>query len=160
MTTTLTTKPVSAAILAVDWGTVPEWFATIATVGTLAITIYLLQRQLSVWNRETERARREQASKVSAWAMPPYDGDHGRSRIGFQNGSSEPVYDFRIWMTDGEGRQRQIRTHAPMGPGYKEEFTTRRPDFGGFIECEFVEKAIRHPRRGDRTRPQRQNDGL
>lgn len=94
----------------VSWGDVPTWLGVVASVATLVAAVWagvLAKRALSLeFARDRDRdeeARRDQASKVSAWigikAPPPQvPGDvrviwSGPSLGVFvRNGSSEPIY--------------------------------------------------------------------
>lgn len=126
-----------------DWGTVPEWFGATTTAGTLVITLLLLRRQLSVWDGDSQFKQKAQASLVAVWTLPPPAGSENITRVKFHNASDQPVYGFRVWFTEDNGRRQTVRVSSPLGPGYAEEFDipaagSKDPPWAP-VECDFVD---------------------
>jgi hypothetical protein len=91
-------------MVAVNYGTLPDWLAAIGTVGALAFALVLFAR-------DQEDRRRAQARRVVCWLVvepttssfrPGIEGPTTTSIVGdhlealLHNGSEEPVFDCRV----------------------------------------------------------------
>lgn len=74
----------------IDWGTAPDWFAAIGTVGTLAITIAIVLA-------DRLRTRRADADAFSTWyvhrfrSLPKHDLQEVTLIVSAHNGGSRPI---------------------------------------------------------------------
>jgi hypothetical protein len=149
----------SLAVMAVQYGTVPDW---IAGIGTAFATIVAA---LAV-NREVQRRRQEQASEFShqarrvlCWlavievpeyegrAIPKMPGSSSNPTLGIiiHNGSEEPVVDFKAEVETDPALLRGVEhweDHAPtvveepiVPPGDMQRAVTRRIVGGPLLGC-------------------------
>jgi hypothetical protein len=80
-------------LLAVDWGSIPDWIAGIGTAAAFFIALLLFRRQLNEFRDAEESRRRAQATHISAWCKEEEQPDGSSSRwLRLRNGSEEPVY--------------------------------------------------------------------
>ncbi|NJP31063.1 hypothetical protein [Micromonospora thermarum] len=75
----------------VNWGSVPDWFAGLGTVGTLLFGVLSLRREIRTRRREDRAARARQARLVSTTAR--IEGS-GVLRVRVANDSDGPVFDL------------------------------------------------------------------
>lgn len=116
----------------IAWGTVPDWFAAVGTVGAFAIGLWLLRGEISAGeqrDREVEaRAedrRREQASLVALWAsgdlvLEPQRAPNNRTYTSMtvHNASSLPITDvFAVVNRPGIQTSPQDGHRSVLGPG-------------------------------------------
>ena len=78
-------------------GSLAEWVAGVGTIGTLAFSLYLL-------NRQVRAEREEQARLVSFW-------ESGQSKIVLQNQSDSPVYEVVL-----DDEKRPTGSLGPQSP--------------------------------------------
>ena len=79
----------------VDWGSVPEWFAAIGTVGALFVALILLRNELADRRRAAEVGDHRPADGVFAWAEPRTDAGGWQTFV--LNRSDEPIYDAVVY---------------------------------------------------------------
>ncbi|MEU1754155.1 hypothetical protein ABZ436_16010 [Micromonospora matsumotoense] len=75
----------------IDWGSVPDWFGGLGTVGTLLFGVLSLRREIRSRRREDRAARARQARLVSTSAR--IEGG-GVLRVRVTNDSDGPVFDL------------------------------------------------------------------
>ena len=136
-----------------DFGAVPDWISSVATVGALLAAIYAGRVARKLYQRESDRdqlaqrdrstqallAKRSQAERVVAWigdASAPLSAPDGR-RIGVIQGrvvsvlnqSGRPVWDVSVVVAgnfDGEAFEGAI--NIPLLPPSDEAFTSLPAD--------------------------------
>lgn len=135
---------------AIDWGSVPDWFAAIGTVGALVVALLLLGKELKDRRRAAALADLQPASQVFAWAKPE------KARKGWAtyvlNGSNEPIYDVIVRFTpriDRSGAQTVERLWGTVAPGRPEKgdwYPNDPREVFGFprVEIEFTDGRGRH----------------
>jgi hypothetical protein len=98
--------------MSIDLGDVASWFSAAGTVGALGVSLYLLRA-------EFRRRIGEQASLMSAWigGDPNKRGD--QFTVTVSNGSQQPIYALRVFLTAGDGSQEQVHTTDLVPPGVK-----------------------------------------
>jgi hypothetical protein len=79
-----------------DWGSMPDWFAAIGTVGALAVALVLLRGELQAQRRREQAERRAQAEKVAVWLE---DIHAERTKVVLLNTSNLPIYGATVWVT-------------------------------------------------------------
>jgi hypothetical protein len=92
---------------AIDWGSVPDWLASIGTVGALLLTYRLLRHELAAWRadrveQEHQRgeALRAQARTVASW-IEDVSNDGESVWIAYvSNSSAAPVFSCEIQVTE------------------------------------------------------------
>ncbi|MFJ6197508.1 hypothetical protein [Micromonospora sp. NPDC092111] len=77
----------------IDWGSVPDWFGGLGTVGALLFGVLSLRREIRARRREDRAARARQARLVSASAR--IEGG-GVLRVRVANDSDGPVFDLAV----------------------------------------------------------------
>jgi hypothetical protein len=80
-----------------DWGTVPDWLAAVGTLLAFAVALRLLFKELDARRENEEDRRREQASRVAAWARPVGAGPNDHAMM-LRNNSEQPVTAVRLVM--------------------------------------------------------------
>lgn len=75
----------------IDWGSVPDWFGGLGTVGTLLFGVLSLRREIRARRREDRAARARQARLISTTAR--IQGG-GVLRVRVANDSDGPVFDL------------------------------------------------------------------
>jgi hypothetical protein len=75
----------------IDWGSVPDWFGGLGTVGALLFGVLSLRREIRARRREERAARARQARLVSTTAR--IEGG-GMLRVLVANDSDGPVFDL------------------------------------------------------------------
>ncbi|MFY1622485.1 hypothetical protein ACN261_23965 [Micromonospora sp. WMMD723] len=75
----------------IDWGSVPDWFGGLGTVGTLLFGVLSLRREIRARRREDRAARARQARLVSTSTR--IEGG-GVLRVRVTNDSDGPVFDL------------------------------------------------------------------
>ncbi|MEU8423925.1 hypothetical protein AB0C15_23950 [Micromonospora sp. NPDC048835] len=75
----------------VDWGSVPDWFGGLGTVGTLLFGVLSLRRELQARRREDRAAQARQARLVSSTTRTE---GKGVLRVRVANDSDGPVFDL------------------------------------------------------------------
>ncbi|MFV0485338.1 MAG: hypothetical protein ACK5MU_03910 [Candidatus Saccharimonadales bacterium] len=92
------------------WGDVATWAGAVGTVGAFVAAFVQIKVERSARKdrekKETDLSEKAQASKVSSWVE---DG-----KIVFSNSSNHPIYDLRVYLTDGSMHEERV-----MGPGTK-----------------------------------------
>jgi hypothetical protein len=82
------------------YGTLPDWFAALGTVGAFIAGLLLLRKELDARREAQDDRRRAQARLVAAWASNPRRPEDESSVPEFvvvtRNGSDEPVYDVLV----------------------------------------------------------------
>jgi len=75
-------------LVALDWGSVPDWLAAVGTVGAFAATLLIL-------GLDRRRSRRAAAVSLAVWATRSFrsaaDGDSQTVTVHAYNGASGPV---------------------------------------------------------------------
>lgn len=79
-----------------NWGSVPDWFAAVGTIGAVAVALYLAEKGA---RDQRGREREAQASCISSWHQP------GREDVVISNPSSSAIYNVAIsfGVSYGEG---------------------------------------------------------
>ncbi|GAB3939959.1 hypothetical protein [Micromonospora vulcania] len=75
----------------IDWGSVPDWFGGLGTVGTLLFGVLSLRRELRARRREDQAAQARQARLVSTTTRTE---GKGVLRVRVANDSDGPVFDL------------------------------------------------------------------
>ena len=103
----------------VQFGTFPEWFAAVGTVGALAVSLWLLKQQHDDRQDERREKRSSQARQVSIWVDGVEETETNMivSYIA-QNGSSDPIYEVDARLPTGT-QGTFVRYLGMMGPGEK-----------------------------------------
>lgn len=107
--------------MVVQLGSLAEWAAAVGTITALATALRQVakERQQREHDRSlaSERERKLQASRISAWVLsgPPMTGS--RPAIAFLNGSEEPVYNVvpTVVFVQGAGGARTGEEWAKFG---------------------------------------------
>lgn len=81
----------------VDWGTVPDWFAGVGTVGALIIALVLLKNEMADRKRVAESHDRKPADAIFAWVQPRTDAGGWEAYV--MNRGDGPVYDAVVYYT-------------------------------------------------------------
>lgn len=160
-TARLSRSPYSLMVLAsVDWGSVPEWFAAIGTVGALFVALILLRNELADRRRAAEVADRRPADGIFAWAEPRTDAGGWQTFV--HNRSDEPIYDAVVYFTPLTDpplptEESVWGTVPPGGPKAGDRYGDRPGDLFGIppVEIEFTDGRGRHWRRDDTGQLQR-----
>ncbi len=100
--------------MAIDWGDVPTWGATIGTVSAVAVALWQIRAQRS---EQRKRDHRAQAELLSVW----YAGESDRgATLTVLNGSTQPVHAAVATLTingrPGEGVPDDYRAVMPILP--------------------------------------------
>lgn len=147
-------------LASVDWGSVPEWFAAIGTVGALFVALVLLRNELADRRRAAEVADRRPADGIFAWAEPRTDAGGWQTFI--LNRSDEPIYDAVVYFTPltdpAIPTQESVwGTIPPGGPKPGDRYGDRPGDLFGIppVEIEFTDGRGRHWRRDARGQLQK-----
>lgn len=93
------------------WGDIATWTGAIGTVGAFTVAFVQIKIERKArkerYKKEQDLSEKDQASKVSAWV-------EGDGKIIFSNSSSHPIYNLRVYLTDGTLREERV-----LGPGTK-----------------------------------------
>lgn len=80
-----------------EFGTVADWVAAIASLGALGIAVMAWITARSLGARDHERARKDQAERVSAWfAAEIHEGSKVAYGVMLRNSSANPVYEVEV----------------------------------------------------------------
>lgn len=132
----------------VDWGSVPDWFAAVGTVGALLVALVLLGKEMSDRREAKSRADRYPADGIFAWAAPRTDA--GGWQTFLLNTTSEPVYDvvvrFQRFADTSQVSESVFGTLPPGGPTPGDRYGDRPDDVFGIppVEIEFTDGRSRY----------------
>ena len=85
----------------IQWGTLPEWFAAIGTVGGLFVALMLFRGEAHARHQQDEDRLRDLARHVAVW----WDENQA---LTLRNGGPEPAYDVNIYHSREEGYTEQL----------------------------------------------------
>lgn len=82
--------------MSIAWGTVPDWFAAIGTVGALGLTWRLLRKELHELRADQRERQERQARAVVVWWE---DDAEERLVVHALNAADTPIYELQVSLT-------------------------------------------------------------
>jgi hypothetical protein len=136
-----------------DWGSVPDWFAAVGTVGALGASAVAISRSTSVQREQQNEAQWDEAFKVTVDAREDQEDRSGftadrTTTVIITNGGRRAIYDVTLHAFNADADLVDHRTYALIPPGRNVDVQVRwdeeafyRTGADGTVEVLFMDVA-------------------